>query len=180
MKRYLPACDACRATVNHFPRPLASWPRSSPPLPRAAALPHMMNVLAGRPASFPSLEEAVTWAVRSGMSRNKEAAAVSMPGQLQQQGGAGAGAGGAGGGPGGGGGGSGGDGGGQWTWRTPLELSRPYWEGWYMGLSEAFLQVRGTAYMPASLQRMWKGRLGCAPVSMAHRPAVVNSAVCAA
>ncbi|KAG2439223.1 hypothetical protein HXX76_004585 [Chlamydomonas incerta] len=101
-----------------------------------AALPHMMNVLAGRPSSFPSLEEAVTWAVRSGMSRNREAAAVSMPGQLQQQeeeeaGGAGAGGAGAG----------GGGGAGRWTWRTHLELSRPYWEGWYTGLSEAFLQL---------------------------------------
>ncbi|KAG2453592.1 hypothetical protein HYH02_001810 [Chlamydomonas schloesseri] len=91
-----------------------------------AALPHMMNVLAGRPTSFPSLEEAVTWAVRSGMSRNKEAAAVSMPGQLeQQQDEAGPRA---------------GDGS-RWTWRTHLELSRPYWEGWYTGLSEAFLQL---------------------------------------
>ncbi|GIL46545.1 hypothetical protein Vafri_3510 [Volvox africanus] len=93
-----------------------------------AALPHMMNVLAGRPSSFPSLEEAVAWAVRSGMSRNKEAAAVSMPSQLVpqpngadvadteriQQ---------------------------HWIWRTPLELSRPYWEGWYTGLSDAFLQL---------------------------------------
>ncbi|GFR43760.1 hypothetical protein Agub_g4872 [Astrephomene gubernaculifera] len=84
-----------------------------------AALPHMMNVLSGRPASFTSLEEAVAWAVRSGMSRNKEAAAVSMPSQLLQRQG----------------------GGGPWTWRTPLELSRPHWEGWYMGLSEAFLQL---------------------------------------
>ncbi|GLC37763.1 hypothetical protein PLESTB_001474300 [Pleodorina starrii] len=92
-----------------------------------AALPHMMNVLAGRPASFPSLEEAVAWAVRSGMSRNKEAAAVSMPSQLVQQGGAEAG--------------PGGGGRPQWVWRTPLALSRPFWEGWYTGLSEAFLQL---------------------------------------
>ncbi|EFJ40833.1 hypothetical protein VOLCADRAFT_77814 [Volvox carteri f. nagariensis] len=92
-----------------------------------AALPHMMNILAGRPASFRSVEEAVTWAVRSGMSRNKEAAAVSMPSQLVEK---------PLGDPGGG-----GEGPRQWTWRTPLELSRPYWEGWYTGLSEAFLQL---------------------------------------
>ncbi|KXZ52855.1 hypothetical protein GPECTOR_8g237 [Gonium pectorale] len=97
-----------------------------------SALPHMMNVLAGRPASFGSLEEAVTWAVRSGLSRNREAAAVSMPGQLVQQRPVG------------------GEGeeadkpasaSGRWVWRTPLELSRPHWEGWYTGLSEAFLQL---------------------------------------
>jgi protein phosphatase methylesterase 1 len=84
----------------------------------------MMNILAARPASFPSPEEAVAWAVRSGVSRNKEAAAVSIPSQLVER-------------P--------GEGPPQWTWRTPLQLSRPYWEGWYMGLSEAFLQVRRLA-----------------------------------
>lgn len=28
-----------------------------------------------------------------------------------------------------------------WTWRTPLERSAPYWEGWYTGLSDMFLQL---------------------------------------
>ncbi|KAG2499014.1 hypothetical protein HYH03_003200 [Edaphochlamys debaryana] len=82
-----------------------------------AALPHMMNVLAARPASFASPAEAVTWATRSGMSRCKEAAALSIPAQLREQ-------------P-----------DGSWSWRTPLVRSRPHWEGWYEGLSEAFLQL---------------------------------------
>lgn len=28
-----------------------------------------------------------------------------------------------------------------WVWRTPLERTQPFWEGWYKGLSEAFLKV---------------------------------------
>jgi protein phosphatase methylesterase 1 len=28
-----------------------------------------------------------------------------------------------------------------WEWRTPLEASAPHWEGWYRGLSAAFLAV---------------------------------------
>lgn len=29
----------------------------------------------------------------------------------------------------------------QWVWRTNLEDSMPFWEGWYLGLSDAFLLV---------------------------------------
>ena len=29
----------------------------------------------------------------------------------------------------------------RWVWRTPLEKSRPHWEGWYRGLSDEFLKV---------------------------------------
>ena len=39
---------------------------------------------------------------------------------------------------------AGGDGVGEqqvWVWRTPLERTQPFWEGWYKGLSEAFLKV---------------------------------------
>lgn len=28
---------------------------------------------------------------------------------------------------------------GPWVWRTPLERSQPFWDGWYRGLSEKFL-----------------------------------------
>ena len=31
--------------------------------------------------------------------------------------------------------------GGPWVWRTPLLASEPAWEGWYQGLSEAFLAL---------------------------------------
>lgn len=49
-----------------------------------AALPHMKAVLNSRPKQFRSVEEAVGWAVRSGMCKSKEAAGVSVPSQLHQ------------------------------------------------------------------------------------------------
>ena len=42
---------------------------------------------------------------------------------------------------GGSGGGGGGDDGPGWVWRTQLEQSAPYWEGWYTGLSDMFLAL---------------------------------------
>lgn len=30
---------------------------------------------------------------------------------------------------------------GVWSWRTPLAASQPYWQGWYSGLSDAFLAL---------------------------------------
>ncbi len=49
-----------------------------------AALPHMMGVIAARPTHFPSPSAAVHWAVKTGMSRNKAAAAISMPSQIRK------------------------------------------------------------------------------------------------
>ncbi len=77
----------------------------------------MVNVLNGRPSSFASPQHAIDWAMRSHMSRNKEAAAISMPSQLRQADS------------------------GQWLWHTPLFDSRQHWQGWYAGLSEAFLAL---------------------------------------
>ncbi|KAF2367965.1 Alpha/beta hydrolase fold-1 [Trinorchestia longiramus] len=48
-----------------------------------AALSSMHSVLAARPASFASLQEAVLWSYRSGQTRNLDAARVSMPGQVR-------------------------------------------------------------------------------------------------
>ena len=78
----------------------------------------MMGVLNSRPTSFPSLEAAIKWASRAGVSKNKAASMVSLPSQLRREGD-------------------------LWLWRTPLDKSREYWEGWYTGLSEAFLKVGG-------------------------------------
>ena len=30
----------------------------------------------------------------------------------------------------------------RWVWRTALGPSAPFWEGWYRGLSELFLSVK--------------------------------------
>lgn len=121
-----------------------------------ASLPHMTSVLRARPRSFTTLNAAIQWSLRSGMCHNPEAACISVPAMLTQQSGAPideavvgglsslaeeqddaqgtvqpAEA-------------------GQevapessrpWVWRTPLERSAVYWEGWYSGLSTAFLQL---------------------------------------
>lgn len=110
----------------------------------------MMGIIAARPASFTSPSAAISWSLRGGMCRSKDAAAVSLPSQLTQvappetheHSGAispltttaattssspAAG--------------EGGHGEGVWVWRTPLVETQPYWEGWYRGLSEAFLKV---------------------------------------
>jgi len=55
-----------------------------PPVWLSAALPHMTAVLQGRPPSFPSLEVACDWAVRTGTCKNREMAGVSLPSQLRQ------------------------------------------------------------------------------------------------
>ncbi len=49
---------------------------------------------------------------------------------------------------------------GGWLWRTPLEQSAPFWEGWYTGLSEMFLKlpVPKVGYHMA-VQLGWHGRL---------------------
>lgn len=45
----------------------------------------MVGVINGRPTSFRSAQEAVSWALRTGMSKNAAAAAVSIPSQLLPQ-----------------------------------------------------------------------------------------------
>lgn len=80
----------------------------------------MDAVLSNRPQHFSTTSEAIHWALRSGMCKNKVAAAVSLPSQLVQD--------------------SEGPGAG-YHWRTPLARTRPFWEGWYTGLSDKFLTL---------------------------------------
>ena len=47
------------------------------------ALHSMQSFLRSRPSRFPTLENAVEWCIRSGQTRNVEAARLSMPGQLK-------------------------------------------------------------------------------------------------
>lgn len=70
-----------------------------------ASLDHMDRILAKRPQSFQSIEDAVHWALHTGTVRNAEAAALSIPSQLRQTSG------------------------GEWNWRTDLKHSAPYWRG---------------------------------------------------
>jgi len=136
-----------------------------------AALPAMRAVLDGRPARFASPEAAIEWALRAGVCRNRDAAAVSMPSQIVPDDGPAAVAAGGGGEPSA----AGADGAsgqpepdsaqadaspsgghspantpgavsaggacGGWRWRTDLFATERFWEGWYTGLSEAFLAL---------------------------------------
>jgi len=46
------------------------------------ALPLMLSVIQTRPTKFTSLEEAIRWSWRSGMTKNRDSARMSMPGNL--------------------------------------------------------------------------------------------------
>ncbi|KAH9160979.1 hypothetical protein LEN26_001634 [Aphanomyces euteiches] len=82
-----------------------------------AALSHMQAVLANRPSHFTSEEEAIQWSLRSGAVRNAESARVSIPSQIRL------------------------DSDGIFAWRTNLFSSAQYWNGWFTGISEMFLNV---------------------------------------
>ena len=43
----------------------------------------MQSFLRGRPKSFPSIENAIEWSLKSGQVRNSDSAQISMPGQLR-------------------------------------------------------------------------------------------------
>jgi protein phosphatase methylesterase 1 len=77
----------------------------------------MTTILEKRPTTFPSPQAAIDWAVEQNLCRSRRAAAISMPSQLLEQDN-------------------------RWHWRTPLLKSEPSWQGWYQGLSEAFLKVK--------------------------------------
>lgn len=84
----------------------------------------MTGILNKRPATFAAPKAAITWVTEHNLSRSMRAASISVPSQLVE---APAAAGG---------------GAPQWTWRTPLLSSEPCWEGWYSGLSDAFVGAR--------------------------------------
>ena len=76
----------------------------------------MKTVITKRPESFASLESGVKWALSTKMCKKQEAACISIPSMLVEREG-------------------------QWVWRTPLLQSEPYWQGWYQGLSQMFLDL---------------------------------------
>ena len=95
-----------------------------------AAIPRMeANLAAGvRPESFASERDAVAWALRAGLTRNVDAARVSVPSQLARSR-------------------LGDDDASEgpsssasvFAWRTSLAATRPHWRGWFEGVSRAFL-----------------------------------------
>jgi protein phosphatase methylesterase 1 len=83
------------------------------------ALKHMQSYLATRPKSFPTLDAAVEWHIRSRTLRNPQSARASVPSLLLQT-------------P-----------DGRWAWRTELSTTEAYWENWFSGMSSKFLGGKG-------------------------------------
>ncbi|KAK7017343.1 protein phosphatase methylesterase 1 [Favolaschia claudopus] len=89
------------------------------------ALPHMHSLLNARPDGFDSVEEAVEWHFKTKTIRNSHSARVSVPGIFVPAPSSGSPAAPH-----------------AYLWRTPLRSTAPYWQGWFSGLSAAFLSAR--------------------------------------
>ncbi|KAJ3271801.1 Protein phosphatase methylesterase 1 [Terramyces sp. JEL0728] len=76
----------------------------------------MTSILMRRPKSFKSKEDAIEWSLKSG-GKNLESLKVSVPGQLRNVNG-------------------------KYYWRTDLESSKIYWQGWFENMSEKFLSCK--------------------------------------
>jgi protein phosphatase methylesterase 1 len=87
------------------------------------ALQSMQTYLSTRPLGFPSLESGIEWHIRSRTIRNSISARTSVPALLKHDEEMRSSR--------------------QWTWRTDLAATQPFWEGWFVGLSKKFLEARG-------------------------------------
>ncbi|CEL06195.1 Putative Protein phosphatase methylesterase 1 [Aspergillus calidoustus] len=88
------------------------------------ALQSMETYLSTRPSRFPSLASGIEWHTRSRTIRNRTSARVSVPSLLYHEDDAV-------------------DPSKPWVWRTNLAETKPFWEGWFVGLSRKFLEARG-------------------------------------
>jgi protein phosphatase methylesterase 1 len=79
-----------------------------------SALRSMPAVLARRPSSFATLEDAILWAVLSRTSHDVESASISIPDQLAEVDG-------------------------RWVWKVDLIKCNQWWDGWFRGLSQYFV-----------------------------------------
>lgn len=82
------------------------------------SLPKMNEILSSRPETFTSIESAVQWTSRSNLVKNLASAKISVPPQVvkcEDD---------------------------EFKWRTDLLSSKPYWEGWFKGLSSKFLSSK--------------------------------------
>lgn len=96
-----------------------------------AGLPNMRGVLERRPKRFDTLEESIEWAVKTRYINNLESARVSMPSQLTKESFSRP--------PTATGNGHGIERAAGYVWRTPLLMTERFWEGWFVGLGDAFL-----------------------------------------
>ncbi|KAI8898455.1 Alpha/Beta hydrolase protein [Globomyces pollinis-pini] len=80
------------------------------------SLAHMNKILASRPNSFPSIENAIDWSIRNHQIMNRKSAEISIPTQLKLADN-------------------------KYVWKTDLSKSSPYWQEWFLGLSDKFLSM---------------------------------------
>ncbi|KAL1927496.1 hypothetical protein VTP01DRAFT_3733 [Rhizomucor pusillus] len=79
------------------------------------ALASMTKILSTRPQTFPSIEHAIQWSVKSETVRNVTSARVSVPSLVLE------------------------NGEGKYNWRTDLTKTTPFWTEWFTDLSNKFL-----------------------------------------
>lgn len=87
------------------------------------ALPFMENIVLSRPQEFKTIQQVVQYGVKSGTIKDIESAKVSMPDQVLQVHDQATGA-------------------DRFVWKTDLLASKAYWEDWFRGLTQCFLNVR--------------------------------------
>jgi len=83
-----------------------------------ASLPYMSTFLQNRPKMFETVSHAIQYVVNSGQVKNLESARLSVPPQVQSDGASE-----------------------SVRWRTDLEASEQYWNGWFQGISNEFLSA---------------------------------------
>ncbi len=83
------------------------------------ALGHMKSHLSSRPASFPTIPDAVTWHTHSRTLRNAASASISVPPLFIPA-----------------------PNGSGYVWRTPLSLTVNFWWDWFTSMSIKFLSAR--------------------------------------
>lgn len=100
-----------------------------------SALPYMSSWIQGRKKSFISVEKAISYVSRAGHIRNPESARVSVPPQVKFD-----------------------ETMKRWVWRTQLQDTAVYWEGWFQGLTPLFLSVKSAKMLVLpSIDRLDKG-----------------------
>ena len=77
----------------------------------------MGSILAQRPARFIDIPAAIDWHIRTRRLRNSNSARVSVPALFAQSNDS------------------------QYTWRTDLQATKPFWQDWFTDLSRKFLSL---------------------------------------
>lgn len=80
------------------------------------ALPFMENIIETRPQQFKTIQSVVQWGIKSGNVKDINSARVSMPDQVIPEVDHSTGV-------------------TKYVWRTDLMATKPYWEGWFKGLT---------------------------------------------